>query len=59
MQTITKPKPSVKQPRDARLVSWIVKIDGQRAHVPATFPRFLGLMPSILPGDGKERAVRS
>lgn len=59
MQTITKPNPSVKQPRNTRLVHWIVKIDGQRAHVPATFPRILGLMPSILPGNAKEKAVRS
>lgn len=58
MQTITKPNPSVKQPRDTRLVGWIVKIDGQRAQVPATFSNFLGLMPSILPGNGAEKAVR-
>ena len=58
MQTITKQKPSVKQPRDTRLVGWIVKIDGQRAQSPATFDRILGLMPSILPGNGAEKAVR-
>ncbi|MBD8896239.1 hypothetical protein IG626_09515 [Desulfovibrio desulfuricans] len=58
MKTITKQPVSVKPPRSARLVFWIVNIDGQRARVPATFNRFLGLVPSILPGSGKEKAVR-
>ena len=57
MKTITKQPISVKPPRSARLVCWIVRIDGQRARVPATFSRFLGLVPSILPGNQKREAV--
>lgn len=40
-----------------RVLGWIVKIDGQRARVPATFPQILRIMPSILGGNPKREAV--
>lgn len=40
-----------------RVFGWIVKIDGQRAQIPATFPQILRLMPSILGGNPKREAV--
>ncbi len=40
-----------------RVCCWIVRIDGQRARVPATFTQILRIMPAILGGNPKREAV--
>ena len=48
----------VKPAPGKRVFGWIVRIDGQRARVPATFRQMLQqIVPSILGGNPKREAV--
>ena len=47
----------VKPAPGKRVFGWIVRIDGQRARVPATFRQMLRIVPSILGGNAKREAV--
>lgn len=47
----------VKPAPSKRVFGWIVKIDGQRAQIPATFPQILRIIPSILGDNPKREAV--
>lgn len=45
----------VKPVPSKRVCLWIIRFEGQRARVPATFRQILRIMPAILDSNGSSR----